>query len=551
MSEYVVPLNMAATRRSIRLAASGPIFAASALYCLGVLALALRIRSLTHGLQWYVLDDPYIHASIARNLIQHGHYAVTGSAFTPASSSILWPYLLAAIFLISGVHAITPLVLAVASGLFLLFSCDRLLKIEEVPAKPRLFALLLITLCTPAVVLTFTGMETLLFAAATILFLHVLLRTNLNSTGQSLLSLALAATFLSGVRYEGLFVIAVAVLLLTLNRRWIAALTATLAGGAPIVLFGLYAVHRGASFLPNSLLIKTAQTQGPFWPNFISGAGHGIFSLYAFNEGLTLLFLLNATLICLLIVRRATLRQITAPAVFLETTLLHCALSRLGWFWRYESYLIALGICSALIATRYLTQPLTPREDIYDDQPPPRGYWVLAICVVLTIILSARTITPLRTAPEAALAIYRQQFQTARFLARAYPHRTIAVNDVGAVSFFSPVECLDLFGLANNQVARLKHLDTPEANLDAASIEALARQRKVPVAILYEDWFPDLPESWEKVEGWTIPHTSQPIILGGDRVVFYATSPAEIEPLRQALDAFHASLPHEIAITPY
>jgi hypothetical protein len=553
VSEHVVPLNMAATRRTIRVAAIGPLLVAMAMYTLGVLALTLRIHALTHGLQWYVLDDPYIHASIARNLIHHAAYAVTGSAFTPASSSILWPYLLALAFLITGVHAITPLILSFVSGLAVLFAADRLLAGENITPYPRLSALLLISFCTPAIALTFTGMETLLFVAATLLFLHILLRSRLGSI--YLPSLTLAAAFLASIRYEGLFVIATAVLLLAIHRRWTAAIATSLAGAAPVVLFGLYAVLRGASFLPNSLLIKTAQTKGPFWTNFLYGPGHGLFSTFALHGGLTLLFLVNAALAVLLMRRHVSLLQLVSSLIFLGSTLLHCAFSRLGWFWRYESYLIALGICTALIAAHNLLQAHAPNKQRPNASPPEaaarQSLLIPALCVLLAVILVDRILVPLRTVPEAALAIYRQQFQTARFLQSAYPHRTIAVNDVGAVSFFSTVDCLDLFGLATNQVTTLKHLDTPEANLDADAIERLVRERNVPIAVLYEDWFPDLPEAWVKVEGWTIPDTKEPIILGDRQVIFYATSAAEVVPLRKALTAFHPSLPPEVEITHY
>jgi hypothetical protein len=549
VSEYVVPLNIAARHRSARLQTVGPLLIAIAIYTLGVLALALHIHSLTHGLQWYVLDDPYIHASIARNLIHHAAYAVTGTAFTPASSSILWPYLLALAFLLTGVHAITPLILSFLSGLAVLLTAHRLLADIVLPFAARLAALLLITFCTPAIVLTFTGMETLLFVAATLIFVHILLRSRLGAI--HLPTLTLAAAFLASIRYEGLFVIAIAALLLAIHRRWTAAIATSLAGAAPVVLFGLYSVLRGAGFLPNSLLIKTAQTQGPFWSNFFTGPGHGLFSLYALQWGLTLLFLLNAALLILLIRRRASIHQVTPSAIFVGTTLLHCALSRLGWFWRYESYLIALGICSAVIATQHLVQSPQTRTRLDSDQVQPRRAFPLVICSLLLLILAFRVITPIRTVPEAVLAIYRQQFQTARFLQSAYPHRAIAVNDVGAVSFFSSVDCLDLFGLATNQVTTLKHLDTPDANLDADAIERLARERNVPIAVLYEDWFPDLPDDWHKVEGWTIPDTKEPIILGDRQVIFYATSAAEVEPLRRALAAFHPSLPPEVQITHY
>ena len=71
---------------------------------------------LNQGHLVYALDDPYIHLALAEN-IWRGHYGVNLHEFSSASSSIIWPFLIAPLSIFeSSAYA----VLALNSALMLL-----------------------------------------------------------------------------------------------------------------------------------------------------------------------------------------------------------------------------------------------------------------------------------------------------------------------------------------------------------------------------------------------------------------------------------------------
>ena len=78
----------------------------SILTCLiGIAILLFFVLRFAGGQLMYTLDDPYIHLSLAENLLR-GHYGVNLDEVASPSSSILYPFLLAcalgAAWLISG-----------------------------------------------------------------------------------------------------------------------------------------------------------------------------------------------------------------------------------------------------------------------------------------------------------------------------------------------------------------------------------------------------------------------------------------------------------------
>src|SRR5258708_3583219 len=84
-------------------------FLAAALATLGhVLWLWRAILRETGGAIAYPLDDPFIHLALARHLAFDGVYGVTKYAFTSASSSVAWPFALAALMKVFGNHAMLP-----------------------------------------------------------------------------------------------------------------------------------------------------------------------------------------------------------------------------------------------------------------------------------------------------------------------------------------------------------------------------------------------------------------------------------------------------------
>ena len=130
--------------------------------------------------------------------------------------------------------------------------------------------------------------------------------------------------------------------------------------------------------------------------------------------------------------------------------------------------------------------------------------------------------------------------QTARLLARYFPSDTVAVNDIGAVAYYGDGPIVDLEGLANLSVARAKSLQL-ETPLDAKQLASFTKD--VPVAIIYDEWFPSVPTSWVRLGGLRIEANR---VCASNIVSVYATSGESVPRVLAALRGFDASLPTEV-----
>ena len=138
-------------------------------------------------------------------------------------------------------------------------------------------------------------------------------------------------------------------------------------------------------------------------------------------------------------------------------------------------------------------------------------------------------------------SVYEQQFQMAHFLKQYYNDAPIAANDIGAINFYTNIDCFDLVGLGTLSVAR----ELLAGTYTTETMEEGTRRFGVRIALLYDNWFdgrffPKPPPSWNKVGEWTLPHPSE---LGGQTVSFYAAQPVECAPLRANLAAYAPRMP--------
>lgn len=514
---------------------------------------ALTLRRLLHatgGRFAYVLDDPYIHLAMARNLARHGSWGLHSGTFANTSSSPLWTALLALCDLLVGDRTITPLLLnLLCAGVLLLVAGRALARVETGPRASVVWptlALLALLFWTPVAPLVFVGQEHLLHALLALLFL--LSFQELWSRPDSrpgVRTLALAA-LLPLVRYESLFLTGAAALLLFLAGRRKTGGVILLAGVVPISLFGIFCLAHGWYPLPNPVLLK----------GHLPSLGKGLadFARTGYRQALSaphLLLLLLAAL-TLLFVRARGGREAERPDrwdaglwMFVLATLLHLQFARLRWFYRYEAYLVFLGIflvAGALVSARVSG---APRRSGSRGRIFLPGRLALLLAVLFPVAaLSDRALDAELQVPQAARNIYEQQVQMGLFLRRYYPGARIAANDLGAISYLADVDCLDLWGLASREVARSRLAGTYDRN----TIAALAREKGVRIALLYDVWFGPggfagipagrpggLPPEWVKVGRWTIADN----LVGGDATVsFYAVDPAEADSLSAHLRDF-------------
>jgi len=162
---------------------------------------------------------------------------------------------------------------------------------------------------------------------------------------------------------------------------------------------------------------------------------------------------------------------------------------------------------------------------------------VTLLVVLLAIPLAVRALSAVAVTPGAMRNVYQQQYQMARFFRDAYPGEAIALNDIGAVSWFAPSRIVDVMGLASPDVALLKR----QRRFDRDAIDRLVRQHGVRAIAMYERVFaPIFPSDWRLVGEWKIAGN---VAVSEDTVGFFAASEIDAQHLRRALASFTPNLP--------
>ena len=146
--------------------------------------------------------------------------------------------------------------------------------------------------------------------------------------------------------------------------------------------------------------------------------------------------------------------------------------------------------------------------------------------------------------PQCTTNIFEQQYQMGLFVRRYYQNSTVALNDIGAVNYLADIHCLDLMGLATEEVSARRQKHT----FAVSDVDRLSKQTATRIAIIYDSWFVgQIPPEWIRIGRWTIQNN---VIAGGAEggatVSFYAVNPAEAVYLSQSLTDFSASLPADV-----
>ncbi|PYQ07478.1 MAG: hypothetical protein DMF83_09360 [Acidobacteria bacterium] len=473
----------------------------------------------------YALDDAYIHLAMARNLAEHGVFGVTRYGFTSSSSSPLWTLVLAGVFAIFGARDWVPLAFNVLFAASLLAVADRVLQTHGARPRSRLLALVAVVVLTPVPPLVLVGQEHLLHATLTLVFAALL------TWAAPSAALLLVAPALTATRYEGLFLVFIACLVLAARRRSSFALALGVVSLLPPAVYGLVSLAHGWYALPNPVILKGALGEGL--------AGWGRLALVPFLGGwgelvrtphvLALVMLAAVTLVARW--RSPSSREGTLLIVFIGTAILHLQYARTGWFYRYEAYLVVFGIVAAAVALDGLGDRVRPR-------------WLpAALASAVALVCAVRGVRAHLETPGAVGNIYEQQIQMGRFLARYYPGESVAANDIGAIDWLADLRVLDLWGLASREVAEAKLT----GRYTTAVIAELARSRGDRVAVIYERWLDaagGVPPEWIRAGRWRVARN---VVLGDRTVAFYAVDPTEAAALADHLRVFAPELPPGVA----
>jgi hypothetical protein len=516
----------------------------------------------------YALDDPYIHLAIAKNFAFHGVWGITSHEFTSASSSPLWLLLLTSCFKLSGpdlmLGSIWPLVLNLLSSILVIGVLWR--------EALRYFSPLVTTIATivavlaiPLPTLIVSGQEHVLHCAVIFLLVQGYARvlTDRNSISQRDWNVMLFLTSIAVlVRYESLFLIAIFGLLLLRQKQYREAFLFVSIATVPAVIFGIISMFQGWPPLPNSIWLKVSPSS-----SFLSPIKYIDLFTTAPEVCFCLLLLLAVWIWLRSNINNSVDKNFTGDlngrelinrcSLLIGLIVLHLMLARLGWLFRYEAYLIFA--CFLVFFPFIKKIPIRPRSQNY-----VRFSTVWVLSGILGCFLLQRTYMAIDHTPKALINIRVQHLEMARFFQTHFPKSSLALNDIGAVSYLRDSEVLDLFGLANLEVANSRRA----GSYDAKAIEGIARARKVEFIAIYPSWFDsarsrlpfvdstiiinnsdpqrtsEIPDAWIRCAEWELQGPEYSF-----HIAFFATSEQSASKLRTAMAQFAPSLPPRVICT--
>ena len=478
-----------------------PLAAALAVLLATVAAYSWLALRLNDGHFVYAQDDPYIHLALARTLAQHGVWGLSPEEFAPASSSPLWTVLLAIIGFAGGTGPWWPFALNVTGAVLVVWVWDRALR-PAVGPVPRFVALVVAIVGGSAA-----------HAGVHRDGAHRARGRASSRSAQRLrpgwptderdalwpggMALALPGNrpALRGIvrRYRSRHSRS------SSRRSRLTALWLGLAAALAPGLYAAYAVLHGGLPLPNSVLMKSDPARFGSWTGGLGVLSDwvGVLSLYQ-RPAFVGAHRRRAPAGC---------RDGWAARWFVTSCLSCTFRDALG------------GDDNARVVSGHGAASRLPRQDrvvlpirgIRDRARPPRGdsgalprscgraqspkscrlarcgaRAVLACAVVLAIPLVTRAAKGMLVTVPATGEVYRQQYQMGLFFGEYYRGETVALNDIGAVSWLAPVKVVDLVGLASPEVADARRRDADGTVFFGDAASATRRRRRVCVRFLLQ-----------------------------------------------------------------
>ena len=514
---------------------------------MGLLALGLRR---THGKFIYVIDDPAIHLSVAQDLIRHGTWGVTPHHFQSASSSPVWTVLLAVFMgMFPFARDYLPLALNAVAGIWLLRIVDRNQGFLRPSVRRPLhllatFVMVTFVLYLPGLALT--GMEHTLHAA---LVLAAVVLFHRQSTGQrlywprwapyALIAVATLTRFETPMLALG---IGSALLAQSVARwspgdspiPWRSRLPMVVgvgaASGVPLLLFAAFNKAMGQGFLPNSVLAKSQFTG----VDAVNPFGFQNIAL-RFAQDPLIPVLTFVALAYLAFCRPGKNRNVFPAVTMVVATALHMTFASVGWFERYQIYLVILGVYTSFSILAELAAGL----------PHPSAMTMrtgVAALVCLTAFLAPWKWYNLHYAPLAINDTYRQRYQAARFLERYYDGQPIATGELGYISLYHKGPVTDLLGLGDYEVLRRRQTGRDKKE----DLAQLSRQRGFKVVAVYPATVESrIPDNWIAVGTWTLAGRTTSAFSRD--FWFYATTPDAVRPLEAHLREYAKELPESVS----
>jgi hypothetical protein len=500
----------------------------------------------THGHLVYPLEAAYTHLALAEQ-ISVGHYGLVAGEAAAPSSSILYPFLLAALRPF-GLGVMLPLVINLAStlaaGVFaVLLARECRIPLQRVPPLCLFVLAAVVTLALDLPGLAMTGLEHSFHVAMTVAYLLGLVRFVVR--GRCDWWWIACIIIQPIVRFEAAGMLVADALIFVAFRRYAYALAMVAIGVLLVGGYSLFLHSLGLPLLPSSVLARSD------WSNAAAVSHSGLFSvivallknlnsnLNSFGAaqmlGAIVLGLVWLSSVWNTLSQRPLEKSVQIKLVTLAfmtfVTFAQLAGGKLGWTpSRYEAYVLVLNLCSVAILYREQVSAWCERANW-------RGVVVVSTALLL---IFAGYATQFVLIPTMAGKEYQGPYQLHRFVTRFY-RAPVAVDQIGYVNFENRSYVLDLSGLgseaAREQRARARTTEW---------MDGLLASKDVGLAIVDSAVDPSVPAAWTMIGEMRLGGA-----LSGDtsrRYIFYARRPEDVAAASTALERFAPTLPPSVRL---
>jgi hypothetical protein len=507
-----------------------------------IVLVEVNVLSYTNGIFIYALDDTYIHLNLAQHLA-NGTWGINDNEFAGASSSLLYTALLSISHFFFD-SPVVPFIFNCITGVFIVYALYSWLSRQNISPVVQLIIIPVVIFTSSLALLIVSGMEHSLQCLFSFLFIFGFsewLENNAANVKSVLPARLYILSFLVGsIRYEGLFLICIAGLFLLVHKKIKIALLVLLIGSLPVILFGAYSLYKGGFFLPNSVMIKSTSTD----PNLLDWLSTIMVNKFIYAKT-GIAEIATQRLLILLPLFYIFFKRFIKPSetyiLFFLFGALVCQITftPVGWPGRYEAYLFfgATLICACL-TYRY-------GKEVFTAPTIKEKTSLFLIFFFLLLPVVTKSTASYSKLPQACKNIYEQQYMMASFVKRYYNQQTVALNDIGAVGYFTDATIIDLWGLADTDISALKY----EKRLTPAYLDSICKKKGAKIAVIYDSWFNnEMQGYWKKVASWQIQEN---VICGDDTVSFYSILPENGAGLAIELKEFEKSLPRSVVVKYY
>ncbi len=285
--------------------------------------------------------------------------------------------------------------------------------------------------------------------------------------------------------------------------------------------------------MPNPVLLKGNMPEIKTLKDFLIYSFTWLINLFKYFHILLITFTILFSLITFFKKdKNGKKRYIVMSIAFLLILTSHLQFARVGWLYRYEAYLMAIGILISIILIKKM-------ESLQKMKKVEKVILILLLTISIALF-SFRGLHAVKRTILATKNIHDQQYQMGLFLKNFYQKHCVALNDIGAANFLADLKCIDLCGLANRDI--FKTIKKNEYN--TYNVSKITSINKVEIAIAFKNWFKgEFPSNWIEVGAWQIKNN---VICEDDTIHFFGTNERNAKILLQNLKKFSKKLPEDV-----